>query len=128
DLKTKAEQTAASEKASLSLTVLATGFLSQGRAAGDIVGNSFEKIDELRAEMAASFDADLAADRRDYFNNRARNARPAVVGQNSYAQIADAPNANFTMMTSTLARAEEFVRYLGPVQLRMETVYNDEVM
>jgi hypothetical protein len=128
DIKMKAEQTAQSENASLSLSVVASGFLSRGRTAGDIVGNTFEKIDELRTEMATSFDADLAADRRDYFANRARNVRAASVGQNSYAQISDAPNADFTGMTQTLAKAEEFVRYLGPVQLRMETAYNDEVM
>lgn len=128
DIKTKAEEAARNEKAQLSLTVVASGFLTRGRAVGDVVEHSFESIDVLREDMATSFDADVAADRAGYFAHRGRNARPTFIGQSSYAELANAPAVDYTRLTSTLGRAEEFVRQLGPVQLRMETAYTDEVM
>lgn len=127
-LQSKAEQTASSNNASLSLTVMASGFVSNAQTAGDLVEGTFQKIDDLRAEMAASWDRDIAADRNDYFGHRNRNVKPVVVGQASYAAIADAPeDTNYGELTTTLARAEEFVNGIAPVYLRMEAVHNDEV-
>jgi hypothetical protein len=129
ELKTKSAETAKKNNASLSVTVAATGFLTrEGRSVASVVENTFEKIDELRADMNASFDTDLQHDRDGYFANSSRNARPSQAIQASYSQLSNAPaNAPYTHITGTLARAEEFFNDVAQHQVRMESVYTDEI-
>jgi hypothetical protein len=129
DLKTKAQETASRNNASLSITIAATGFLSRtGSTVGDVSERTFEKIDELRADMNASFDADLEKDREGYFTNTSRNVRPREVLQASYAQLPNAPaTVDFGRITTTLARAEEFFDGVASTQVRVESVYTDEI-
>lgn len=128
DVKTQAQQTASKHKAALSLTVHASGFLTQNRSANVAVENSFEKIDELRTDMNASFDADLALDRAGYAPNKPRNVRPAMVVQAPYSEAVGAPaGASVARVSTTLGRAEEFLTGLAGPRLRMEAVYADEV-
>jgi hypothetical protein len=127
DLKAKAEQTAVKNNASLTLTVVTAGFLPQTAKTGDVAEHTFEKIDELRGEMNKSFEEDLARDRADYAGNGQRNVKASIVTQGGYAQIKDAPDADYARMTTTLARAEEFFRSVATTQLRMESLYADEI-
>lgn len=129
DIKTKAEQTAAKYNASLSLTVMASGFLSRGRSAEGVVEDSFAKIDELRADMDASFEADLERDRAGYLTNVSRNVRPSAVGQGAYNQLANAPAepAVYAEIAEQLEHAERFALTVGGVQLRLQHAYEDEV-
>jgi len=129
ELKAKAVTTAASNNATLSIIVTASGFLSENRRLnGDVVENSFEKIDELHKDLATSFDRDLAADRAAYATNNARNTRSAIVGQASYATLKNAPAVDFNANTLVLMSAEKHVQRLAPLVLRMERAYDDEVM
>lgn len=128
EIKQQAEQTASTNDASLSLTVATSGFVSNGQTAGDLVDATFEKIDLLRDELASSWDKDIAGDRADYFNRRDRNVKPSVVGQASYAALSNAPSGvDYSLITAPLRRAEEFVRTIAPIYLRMEAVNTDEV-
>jgi hypothetical protein len=129
ELKVSAQKTAASNNASLSVIVTASGFLSNNRRInGDIVENSFEKIDELHRDLASSFDHDLAADRANYVANNGRNVRSTLVGQASYATLKNAPEADFNANTTTLMNAEKHIQRIAPVVLRMERAYDDEIM
>lgn len=128
DLKTKAETTAAREGASLSVTVVASGFLTNGRKVEGVVEHSFEKIDELHQQLATSFDKDIASDRADYANNNSRNVRPGMVMQASYSTLKNAPaGADFNKNTQTLASAENFVRQISPAYVRMQRAFDDEI-
>lgn len=128
DIQTKATQTAEKYKAQLSLTVSASGFLARGQSTNNVAEQSFEKIDELREQMNRSFDDDIARDRAGYATNTSRNVRPASVGQASYAQLSNAPaSTDYTRITATLTRAEEFARDVAAVQLRLQNTHEDEV-
>jgi hypothetical protein len=128
-LKAKAIEAATKNQAQLTLTLAASGFLTRdGGSIANVAEHTFEKIDELRADMDASVDLDLKNDREAFFANGARNARPRDVLQGSYAQLPNAPSGtNFTRITTTLARAEEFFAEIAGTQVRMETIYGDEL-
>jgi hypothetical protein len=130
ELKANAQRTAQSNNATLSVTVTASGFLSNNkRINGEDVENSFEKIDELHKDLATSFDRDLAADRANYDGNNGRNMRAAMVGQASYATLKNArAEVDFNANTTTLMNAERHVQRLAPLVLRMERAYDDEIM
>jgi hypothetical protein len=128
DLKSKAQSTASKNDASLSLTVTASGFVSNSKSIGaDIAEHTFEKIDSLHKDMSESFDRDLKADREDYAKNQ-RNLRATVVSQASYGALPDRPSVDFTRLSTTLARAEEFLGGISPVYLRMERAFDEEIM
>jgi hypothetical protein len=127
DLKTKSEQTASSANSTLSLTVVSSGFRAKSGVEG-VTDHTFEKIDQLRNDMSASVEDDVKRDRDGYFANNSRNVRAVEVTQATYAQLSNAPgHADYTRLTSTLTRAEEFYNDVSKVTLRMQNVYTDEV-
>jgi hypothetical protein len=129
EIKANAQRTAESNNATLWVIVTASGFISNNkRINGDVVENSFEKIDELHKDLATSFDRDLAADRANYDGNNGRNMRSAMVGQASYATLKNAPEIDFNVNTTTLMNAEKHVQRIAPLVLRMERAYDDEIM
>jgi hypothetical protein len=131
ELKTRAEETARKNDATLTVTVAATGFVARDGTTVATVADparAFEQIDALRGDMNASFDGDLSRDRQDYFANNQRNARPSQVVQAPYRQLPNAPQAfDYTRLTTRLQRAEEFFDRVASVQVRMETIYGDEI-
>ena len=128
DLKSKAEATASANDATLSLSISATGFVTNGRKVSqDIADHSFEKVDELNADLEASFNADVAADRAGYATNSARNARAALVGQASYSSLGNAPTADYASLGKMIQKGEEFVGAISPIYLRLNHAYTDEV-
>jgi len=131
EVKTRAEDAAKKNDATLTVTVAAMGFVARDGTTVAAVADSaraFEQIDSLRADMNASFDADIARDRQDYFANNQRNARPSQVVQAPYRQL---PNASDTFdygrLTTRLQHAEEFFDSVAGLQVRMEAIYTDEV-
>jgi hypothetical protein len=127
DLKTKAQQTASANDASLSITVNASGFLANPQTSGDMGSDSFEKIDALTKEMNDSFDKDLAGDRASYETNQ-RNVRPTSIAQASYGSVGNRPAADYSKLSAMLSQAEEFVGGIAPLYLRFDRAYQDEVL
>jgi hypothetical protein len=131
ELRTRAEQTARKNDATLTVTVAASGFVARDGTTVATVADparAFEQIDALRSDMNASFDADLARDRQDYFANNQRNARPSQVVQAPYRQLPNASQSfDYARLTAKLARAEEFFDTVAGLQVRMETIYTDEI-
>ncbi len=129
EVKTRAEQAASRNDATLTVTVAAIGFVARdGTTVAQVAERAFEKIDELRGDMNASFDADVEKDRADYFGNNGRNARAIEVVQAPYRQL---PNASQTFdyheLTTKLQRAEEFFNGVAKLQVRLESIYTDEI-
>lgn len=129
DVKTKYQEIADKYHAKVDVTVRATGFVTRdGSSVENVVEKTFEKFDELRADLNASFDADLAHDRAGYWDNGQRNARASKVAQATYAQLPNAPSTTaFAQNTTKLGNAEEFFASVAGLEVRLETVFTDEV-
>jgi hypothetical protein len=139
ELKAKASRLEEQHGATMSLRVEASGFLPSTSSEG-ATSDTFEKIDALRAEMNAAFERDLREDARDYFRHRdapvaagapdreLRRSRSVSVTQGPYNELANAPRDRlFARVTETLQRAEEFVREIEPLELRMTWAQQDEI-
>jgi hypothetical protein len=126
DIKTKAQQTASANGASLSISIDTSGFFASPPTVDNTGADGFDTINALYKQLSESFDKDLAGDRANYFGNQ-RNARPSLVAQASYGSLANRPPADYAKIGSILGQAEEFVQGVSPYYLRVQRAYVDEV-
>lgn len=148
-VKTALDRTAKRADVSVTVGVASRGFLVSGTPASSSVVASllgsgvsietFAKVDELRAAMAASIRTDICRDAGGkecdgpgYEANTLRSASPAGVTLVSYEKAVNAPRAGngwngYEEIRKTLAGADRYLRDYIKLQNQVEAVYLDEV-